>query len=465
MDLLARIAQRRRGRELAWPVGKGALTGLEESLGHDDSRFSPEEYGDYIATSQDVYAVVTKRSRLMSGLELRSYHGRGADKLEVTSGPVVDLLRYVNPFWTFKRLQRVDEQAMGLWGETYWAVQKDALGQPKEIWWMKPPRVTPVPHESGYLAGYLYHPINGGPPIPFAPDEVVWFRYPNPIDEFSALSPLAAARLAADTGAAMMLSNKKLFDQGMQMGGFVVPKDGKVTFGKTQAEDLERQLQSRFKGVDKAHRWAVLRFEAEFKNAGISPKDAEFVNGLNLSLRRVCNAYGMQSALLNDLEHATLSNAGVFERLEWSAALKPDAELRAAEIEEQLLPMFRPAPGHPLVDHVEFDFSTVPALQESASESWARERQAIEVGALTINEWRASKGLPPVAWGDVYWAPVNKSAVTDETSTPQGDTAPTALPSADPDPDEDQDVIDAEVVAETAWRRLMAALDTPGRLP
>jgi HK97 family phage portal protein len=427
-DFRAVQRQRRNAVELAWPVGAGSVVASETSYGHDASEWAPEAYGDYVATSNEVYSVASKRARLMSGLTLRLYAGVGSKKKEITSGPAAEALTHVNPFWSPKRLARMDELSMCLWGQTAWAVEQPPDG-PAEIWWLKPSRLRPVPHESRYLAGFLYEPIMGGELIPFLPDEVVWFRHPNPNDEFSPLSPLAAARLAADTASAMMRSNQNLFTQGLQMGGLVVPDTDKVTFSEKQAGELEGLLERRWKGVDKAHRWTVLRYEAQLKALTVTPKDAEFVNGLNLTMKQVCNAYGMQSALLNDLEHATLSNVRDLERIEWASALKPDAEMRAEEIREQFLPIFGRRPGRPgTPDHCEFDFSTVDALQESAAAQWARERQAIEIGRKTINEIRRANGEPDVPWGDVWWAPVNKSAVSGASSKPQGDTAPTGEP-------------------------------------
>lgn len=390
------------------PVETSALS---DEFGHDQSRFSPPEYGDYLATSSDVFSCVSLRARLMSKLDPVLFRGQGPDKREVTSGRAFEVLRKVNPFWTWARLQRMDEMSMGLWGETFWALEPNRFGEPQEIWWLKPSRVTPVPDASNYLKGFLYHPADGSEAIPFSPQEIVWFRYPNPIDEFSPLSPIAAARLAAETGSAMMKSNRHLFSQGMQAGGFVTPKDGRTSFSPEQADQLEEMLRRRFKGVDKAHRWAVLRFEAQFDAVQLTPKDAEWVEGMRVNLRTVCNAYGIPSPLQNDMEFATLSNAREYERILWVHTLIPDADLRADEIEEQFLTRFvsqrRP-------DHVEFDTSKIPALQESASEAWGRERQAIEVGGLTINEWRKKHGLPEVLWGDVWWAPVNKVPVSDD---------------------------------------------------
>jgi phage portal protein BeeE len=197
----------------------------------------------------------------------------------------------------------------------------------------------------------------------------------------------------------------------MQIAGIIVPPADKVTFSKEQAQDLERDLERRLTGADKAHRWAVLRYEAQFKQMAITPKDAEFVAGLGLTFRQVCRAYGMQPALLGDTAGATLANVTAFERIEWTRALKPDAEFRAAEIREQYLSRFRGSGP----DWCEYDLSTVPSLQESETESWLREAQALDRGAITINEWRKSKGMPPVPWGDRPYMPVNKAPLNPDT--------------------------------------------------
>lgn len=445
MGILEEVSSTRRrlmrGKQRSWPVGAGTLYGSEAVMGHDQSQFAPESYGEYAATSNEIFSVVQLRARLMSSLDLRVYRGSGSTKVEEPESPAAQLLRHVNPFWSPRRLARMDELSMCLWGESFWALEYDGRGVPVEIWWLKPSRVRPVPHKSGYLQGYLYESVTGEQ-IPFEPREIIWFRYPNPIDEFSPLSPLAAARLAADTTKAMMVSNSRLFENGLQLGGVLTPGTDKATFSKEQADDLAEMLDKRFRGSDKAHRWAVLRFEANLKQMNITPKDAEFLAGLNMGLRQVCNAYGIPAPLLNDLENATLSNLRDLRKGAWEDTLVPDSRLRADEVREQFLPLFKGGP-----DYCEFDYSQVPSLQEAASESWSRERQAIDCGAITINEWRASKGMPPVPWGDVYWAPVNKSAVTDEGSHPEGDTSPAEPPASDPEA--------------RAFRQLISAFDPP----
>lgn len=407
MSLVDRLLAATRGPERSWPVGKGALLGYEGVTGHDQSLFSPEEYGDYLATSNDIYSVVALRARMMGSLRLKFFSGDESDKTELPKSPAANLWKYVNPFWTAPRLARMDEMSMGTWGQTVHAVER-RRGQPEEIWWVKPSRFKPVPDSTGYIKGYLYESVSGEQ-IAFRPEEITWYRYPNPLDEFAPLSPLAAARLAADTSAAMQQSNQRLFKQGLQIAGLIVPPADKVTFSEAQADDLELQLAKRFSGSQNAHRWAVLRYEAKFQQMQISPKDAEFSAGLNLTFRQVCRAYGMPSPLLNDMEHATLANVRELQKAAWELTLIPDADFRAAEVEEQFLPMFGKRGGQP--DHCEFDYSKVAALQEAASESWTREAQAIDRGALTINEWRKSKGYPSVEWGDKPYMPSNKGQI------------------------------------------------------
>lgn len=379
----------------------------ETELGHRDE-FGPSKYGNYIVTSNLIYSAVQLRARRLATIPVRAYRGSDENRKLQSTGPVPDLLRHVNPFWTHQRLRRQTEQCLGLWGEAFWAVQKNRAGVPTDLWWVRSDKMHPVPHPEKYLAGFVYNPVSGGEPVTFAADEVVWFRYPNPLDEYAGLSPLAAARLAADSASDAMRSNRKMHTSGMQLGGIISPPKG-TTFSTTQATELEQQLEQRLSGTDKAHRWAVLRFEAQAEQMAVTPRDAEWLGGLNFTVREVARAYGIPSPLLMDLEHATLANVREFDRMLWELALVPDEELFVAELREQLLPMFgRSARG---VDHLEPDFTGVSALQESHTAVWDRERQQVESGLRTINEWRAAQGLPAVAWGDVWWAPVNKQPV------------------------------------------------------
>lgn len=403
----------------SWPVGVGSVNPWDATRGHDQSEFSPESYGDYLATSAEIHAVASLRARLMSTLRLRLYLGDDESKKSMHDHPSAQLLRYVNPFWTPRRLARMDELSHCVWGQSFWAIERQR-GKPAEIWWCKPGRMLPKPDESSYIGGWLYEPILGGPVIPFDADEVMWFRYPNPLDEFAPLSPLAAARLAADAAKAMMTSNRNMFSNGLQIAGLVTPMDNQPMFSEAQVDELDSFMRRRLSGADKAHKWAILRYAAQFRQMSVSPKDAEFVSGLSLTLRQVCNAYGVPLPLMNDMMGATATSVDAFIKALWAHTLVPDSQLQAEEVEEQFLPLF----GRGAPDHAEHDYGSIPALQEAASEVWTREAQMIDRGLLTGNEWRARYGYAAVDWLEKPWLPLNKAQ--------PGDDGQLVMPGTDP---------------------------------
>ncbi len=388
----------------AFKTGSGLDSGTLY-YGVDSTEYAPAEYGTYLPSSNAVYACSTLRAQLLSSLPLALYKLKSdGDRVEVESGDLWDLLHRVNGWWTFQRLMEMTELSLCLWGSAYWFLERGTAGRrpPTEIWWARPDRVRVVPHATDYLSHFLYQAPNGQQ-LTFKPSEVIWLRYPNPMEEFAGLSPLAAARLAADVASAAMKSNYNLFKNGLQMGGAVFPKAGTV-LTESQAKEIEKDMEARYKGVSKAHRWGVFRFEAEMKEYGVTPKDAEFLGAMGYSLEEVCRAYKVPLDLLGG--QRTYANVEASQKAIWTQCILPEAAFLAAEFIEQLVPMF---PGQ--VDEIEFDSSEIAVLHEDETAAWTRSKEQITVGAITINEWRDEQGLDSVAWGDAWWAPMGVTPI------------------------------------------------------
>lgn len=400
----------------AFVLGQAVVDQAAMAFGVDNSQYSPPEYGDYVATSNGVHACVTLRADLLSSLPIKAYRLKpDGEKEEVTKHPVIDLLNYVNPHWTLPRLLKFVEQSLCVWGSAYLFLERgqNGMGKPTEIWWGRPDRVLLHPDPVNYIGYYTYHSPHGSD-ITYKATEVVRLAHPNIADEFNGLSALAAARLAADYASAGMMSNKALFEQGLQTGGFIMPPQGK-TFTKEQATELETAIKRRFMGADKAHKWGVLPFQMELNEMGITPHDAEFLDGMKWSLEDICRAFKVPIDLIGG--QRTYENVDAAYTAIWINTIVPEAKTIAAELTEQLLPMFTG------VDELELYTGDVAALQEDENQNWLRASDQITQGAITINEWRTSKGLPDVAWGNVWWGPF--------TATPISDDVP-MLPASDP---------------------------------
>lgn len=403
------LIERMRSAYRAFVVGPGAVGRTEQFFGTDPTVWSPQAYGEYIATSNAVYSCATLRADLLASLPLKLYKGAGDNRAEVTRGALYELMQKVNPFWTFARMMRMSELSLSLWGKCFWFLERGPSGKGpvKEIWWGRPDRVSVFPDPKEYIKGFAYKPKDGGAPMPYMPGEVIWFRYDNPLDEFDGLSPIAAARIAADYASAAWKSNRNLFAQGLQAGGFVTPKSG-ATLTEDQAVEIEKILDKRLAGVDKAHRWSVFRFEAEMKQAGWNPKEAEFLGGLRASMEEIARAYKIPQDLIGG--QRTYENVDAAYKAVWTHCLLPEARFIATEIVEQLLPMFGKE-----ADSAEFDTSGLTILQEAEAQRWARASDQIAKGAMVVNEWRKGEGLDPKPWGDVWWTPAGVMPVNDAT--------------------------------------------------
>lgn len=420
MGLYERVASRaNRKRSVPVPI----VSPWQEGSAYSRDETAPAEYGDYLATSNDVYSCAWLRAKTLGVVPWQVFNRKGEDD---PAHPLRALLDRPNPFTTGLKFRVAIELCLSIWGEAVVLLERGSPNPrvpPRELWWVKPTLVKAIPHRTDFISGYMFQPPGGGQPIPLRTDEVWHMSYPNPNDMYGSLPPMAAVRLAADVASQSMKANNQLFKQGMMTGGFASPMTPEQSFTVEQAAELENLIGKRFSGTTNAHRWQVLRYQLALKDMGVTPKDAEFIQGLNMTFRQVCRGMGVPSPLLNDSEYATLANLTVYDRALWEHTMEFESDFVSAEATLQLTPSF------PTVSRVGLDLSNVVALQEDEQIKWSREKDQIDRGAITINEWRADQGLDPVPWGDAWWAPINVAPVSDgELPQPPGQPATAALP-------------------------------------
>ena len=162
-----------------------------------------------------------------------------------------------------------------------------------------------------------------------------------------------------------------------------------------EVADFYERWEARYKGPDNAHRPAIASFIKDIKTLGLSQREMEFVQGLRWGLEDVSRVYGVPLPLLSDLQRATFANINTAEKLFWRNTMIPEMKFLEEQLNEKLLPRL----GYPEL-RVEFDLSTIEALQEDEAARVARESQLLDRGVLTVNEVRRQRNLPDVPWGD-----------------------------------------------------------------
>ncbi len=383
------------GGMAAQGMASGAAPGLgfERALG-GAGQWTPVEYGEYYPRSAMVYAAIKARQDAVSRLPLRVLR-RSGDAARLRAGgepagadhPLQRLLDAPNPFWTRGDLWRATETHLALWGAAFWALERGEDGGVAEIWPLRPDRVRIVPDDERYVRGFV-HVGERGRLAPYIPEDIVWMRYFNPLDDYAGLSPIAPLRLSADMGLDALRANRKLL-QNDSAPGLII----ETTSNPTDAEvgDFYRRWESRYQGVEKARRPALLGAGMRASNLGFSPRDMEYIQSLRWSLEDIARVFGVPKVMIGDFEHTTFSNFNTARRLFWEDTIAAQLALYEEALTQYLVPHFR-EPGL----SVEFDLSGVEALKESEENKAKRRRMYVEAGIMSVDEVRREMNLPPV---------------------------------------------------------------------
>ncbi len=349
------------------------------------------EYGRYMATSPSVYSAVRLRAEAVTRPPLRVYRTEpsGRRVLVEPSHPVARLLERVNPWYTRADLWRATEIYLCLWGAAFWAVERGEDGEP-ELWPLRPDRMAIIPDRRRYVRGFVYR--GAVEQVAYTPDEIVWLRYFNPLEEMAGLSPLAPARLSADMGHEGLHFNRHLLRNSARPDFLLLTNQ---EMNDAELEDFYARWEQRYQGPGNAHRPAVASAVRDVKTLGLSHRDIDFIQGLRWSLEEVSRTYGVPKLLLGDFERATYANVQASERMFWRNTVVPEVKFLEEQLNRSLLPRL----GYPQLT-VEFDLSVIEALQEDENSRVQRETALLDRGVLTINEVRRERNLPEVPWGD-----------------------------------------------------------------
>lgn len=381
----------------AYPLALAEDTVSRTDAVGPDSWANPK-YGDYYATSVSVFAAIRKRAQAVIRVPtmVSTVNAKGERELVDEGHPYVQLLRRVNPFWTGADLWYATSVYLDLWGSAYWIKERrNAEGLPTEIWVARPDRMKVLPDPKGnYIKGFRYS--RGSRVISFRPEDVVWFRHFNPLDEYSGLSPMAPLRLSADLGVAASKSNRAVFRNAMNFGrvGLTLKTDNPTD---VQIEEFYTRLKKRYTGTENEWRPPVFGMDVDVKDLGFSAKEMEYLSTLRWSLEEVARAYDVPKIMLEDLERSTYANVDAAERIFWRN-ISTYLQFLAAETNEMLSPDFGPNL------EMRFDTSGIEALQPNLDAIALRQREDVKSGIVTVNEARAERGLEPVSWGNQWWA-------------------------------------------------------------
>jgi HK97 family phage portal protein len=307
-------------------------------------------------------------------------------------------------------------------GKSHWIVERNpASNIPLGLWPVRPDRMTPVPHPEKYLAGWVYTAPDGRERIPLGPDEVVYCRYPNPLDIYDGLGPIQSVLVDIDAAKYGAEWNRNFFVNSAEPGG-VLQVDHAL--GDDEFDSVQQRWMDAHRGVSRAHRIALLENGVTWVPTTASMKDMDFANLRSVSRDIIREALAMHKVMTGVTDDVNRANAQTGEEVFASWQIVPRLDRWKDVLNYQYLPLFGSAG-----DNVEFDYSFPrPLNREADNEELVAKATAAQL--LVSSGWDPGAVLEVVGLPDMpFAAPAAPAAPADATpdvgspdqSDPQGD--------------------------------------------
>jgi HK97 family phage portal protein len=356
----------------------------------------------YVTTQRDQPEACCPTKRLEPRTETRlrraehlPSHVRKALKIEeVLDHPLLTLLRQVNPVHNAFDLWELTQLYLEVHGRAFWYLIPDpVLGVPKEIWVLPAQNVTPIrqPDSRNLIDWYEYR--TGSREQRFRPDEVIFFRYPDPRDPYlGGLSPLRACYEQVALLSDFSAFKKAKFENQAIPDALVTPE---AVIGEEERDRLQAQWNSYFRRGGTG-RVLVAENAMKLQILSHSMGDLAALADMKITKEDVANAFHIPLSFLTS--ETNLANLQAAEHQHMAKAISPRLRRRDQKLNEQLLPRYDPS-GRLFV-----------ASEDPVPVNFENNMKELELklkfGILTINEVRQAEGLDPVAWGDVPWLPM-----------------------------------------------------------
>ena len=343
-----------------------------------------------------LFAVVFRIALGCSEVEWTLFDTSNQDKpKQIFKHPILKLLRQVNPFQTSPEFIALHTIYKELVGESFWALNFNGLGEPSEIILPYPHKMSVVPAQNfPFVKGYVYGA--GKDAIPFDVNEIIHFKYPNPLNQYRGLAPAKAIGVNLDAEQNTDKWVNQFFYNSARPDGYI---QFDYNLSDEQFKKLQGQWQEKYKGVSKAHQVALLEGGGKYIQVQNTIKDMDFPNLKQKNRDAILGVFGMPQSVMGISENVNKANAeaGDYTFARW--IVKPRLDWDKSKIQEQLTPKFRKS------ENLEIGFKeVVPKTTEqkvNAAESGMR------AGYLTVNEARKTQGLDPIPNGDVLLVPLN----------------------------------------------------------
>jgi HK97 family phage portal protein len=322
---------------------------------------------------------------------------------EVVNHPLVSLLAMPTP-------PEVSLNSYDLWelttlylevhGRAYWLLERDGLGTPRWAWILPAQNMTGhrKPNSENIIDYWEYN--TGKTRQQFAPEDVLFFRYPDPRDPYlGGLSPLRSCFEQVTLTSHYAARKQAIFENDAIPSALISPEE---VIGEEERERLETLWNDRLRRGG-AGRVVVAESKMSVGILQHSLGDLALLAEQNISKEQIANAFHVPMPFLTTTTNLANLQAATHQHM--SLCISPRLKRRDEKLNESLVPLFD--------DSGKLFLSSDDPIPINAENNLQLEQSRLKFGVVTINEVRGEQGLDPVPWGDAPWLPLAWARATD----------------------------------------------------
>lgn len=338
-----------------------------------------------------VWSCIKILSESLSGLPLKLYEDKDGGRALVTGNDrMLKLLRKPNPYMTMLNFLKFVVVNMALRGNAFALIERNRNGDPIGLvpldW-----RTVKIDTEDDLL--YVVTPSEGDP-YPVSPENMLHFKLFS-LDGVVGLSPIEHQAETMGLAKAGQQWSARFMRKGGFTGGYVIYEQ--FLTKAQQAQVMEKFPDVRKADADDIGKMAILQGNPKIVPAGISQKDAQFIESQQFQEEALAGIYGVPLWLANRAGKTSIMGSNLEQQLTGyiTFGLKPFIDAVEDEFNDKL-------------------YRTVSRFCEFAVEGLLRADSAGRAtyygsalggsggsGWMTINEVRVKENLPPLE-GDEY---------------------------------------------------------------
>lgn len=365
------------------------------SMPRNYTSFADEGYRKNVVA----YRAIERITDAMSGVPLKLKRMKPKDKQaeDVLDHPVLELLCQPNPTQSYEAFVKSAFGYFFISGNTYIQAvgpnEEAKREPPKELWALRPDRMSVIPGRTMMPAGYEYK-IGADKkkifPVDFVDgaSPIMHLKTFHPMDDYYGMSPIEAAAFSIDQYNAGGKWNLALMQNSARpSGAFVVTNSkGEATeLSESQREHLKKEVIAQYTGAGNTGRPMVLEGGLDWKEMGFNPKDMDWINSKDTNARDVCLAFGVPSQLLGIPGDSTYSNYEQAKLAFYLDTVIPALKMWCTSLNSWLVAAYEDEGLY-----LEPDTNAIEALEPMRKDKWDQTEKA---AFLTIDEKRERVGL------------------------------------------------------------------------